>query len=76
MGVLSFLRCFMHFFPLFSFLLSSSLLSPSSGMLAPRFPAGRNNPGMLQLRVAQPVPHGLRAGEGGVRGGAALQGLR
>ena len=67
---------FHAFFPSFFYFLLSPPLHSLSGMLAPHSPLGETILECYKLRVAQPVPHGLHAGEGGVRGGAALQGLR
>lgn len=35
-----------------------------AGMPSSGFSPGRNNPGVLQLRIPQSVPHGVRSGEG------------
>lgn len=48
----------------------------STGLLAPGFSPGRDDPGVLQLRVAQLISHGFRAGKGGLCRGFAVPRLR
>lgn len=48
----------------------------STGVLAPGFSSGRDDSGVLQLRIAQLVSHGFRAGQGGFCRGSVVPGLR
>lgn len=48
----------------------------SVGLLAPGFSPWRNDPGVLQLWIAQLVSHGFRAGKGRLGRGFAVPRLR